>query len=307
MRANEEDSVRQKCVNNWHETWATFNIALRSTDNFHAFEWTFKLLKSGICVAYFKFGLSKLKLHIYWRSWVPVFAIALIAAIVASYFGSLRAIVEERWCYSCPSTVGTTEGGTDNNSCSRVDDESDSWCRWLLFHDAVVVYLGLMIIFNFVSACFRSPGVVLANHQEVKDDETKESSSMITNNKLNNSQVQKECIKKWSSKDSRGGFCGIDPILNIAREEFLVQNYNKIAGLSTNGSSRKCNTNNSNSKKKRQNQAAFPSSREAFCNKCKIKRPPRCHHCSICDRWYVHNIMVFAIWIGSRNFFSLKR
>ena len=301
MRANEEDRVRQKCETNWHKTWAAFNAAIRSTDDFHAFRWTLKLLKSGICVAYFKFGLSKLKLHIFWRSWVPGFAIVLIAAIVASYFGSLRGIVKERWCYSCPtpaSSVGTIEGGTDDNSCSRVDD---SWCRWLLFHDAVVAYLGFMIIFCFVSACFRSPGVVLAKDQQVKDNETKESSSMInTNNKpLNNSHAQRECIPKWSAKDSRGGFCGIDPILNIAREEFLVQNYNNIAGLSgTNGS----NTNNANSKKKQQNQATFPSSRETFCNKCKIKRPPRCHHCSVCDRWYVHNILWFLLSGSDRVF-----
>jgi len=263
---DEEDRFRRYYLNNWHKTWAAFNLALRSTDDFNAFEWCFKLLKSVICFGYFKFGLYKLKLHIYWRSCVPVLAIVLIVVVVVSYFGSLREIINERWC--CP-TAGT-EGGI-NNSCSRVDESG--WCRWLLFHDAVVVYLGLMIIFNFLSACFRSPGVVLAK-QQVKDSEKKE--SMIANKR--DSQIQKEYIK-WSSKDSRGGICGIDPILNIAREEFLVQNYYNFAGLSK--GSRKCNT-NINSKKE-QNQV-FPINRETFCNKCWIKRPPRCHHCSICDR-----------------------
>ena len=269
-KENEDEGYRfrEQNLDDWHETWSAFNLALRSTDNFHAFEWTFKLLKSGFFFAYFRFGLYKLKLHVYWRSWVPALAITIIVAIVLSYFGSLRNIIKERWCCSI---VGVE--GKFNNSCSFVDDSD--WCRWLLFHDAVVVYLGLMIIFNLMSACFRSPGVVLAKRQQPKGSKKKE--SMITN-KLD-SQVQKESIK-WSSKDSVGGFCGVGPILNVAREELLVRNYYCIAGISH--GSRICNT-DTNSKKK-QNQA-FPSSRETFCNKCMIKRPPRCHHCSICDRW----------------------
>jgi hypothetical protein len=283
-KANEdEDPFRQICLAKWHETWSAFTVALRSTDDFHPFEWTWKLLKSGICVSYFKSGLHKLKIHIYWRSWVPALAIALIVLVVASYFASLREIIRERWC--CPAVGG--EGGT-NYMCSLSD--ANGWCRWLLFHDATVMYLGLMILFNFLSACFRSPGVVLQNEQQLKDSEKK--TSRITKNL--HGEARKESIK-WCSKDSRGGFCGIDPTLDTEREGFLVQTYYNIAN-STSGSGH-CKTNINSGKK--QHNKPFPSSRETFCGKCNLKRPPRCHHCSTCNRWYVHLIFSCLERIGN--------
>jgi len=273
---SEEDSFRRNYLNNWHETWAAFNIALRSSDEFNALGWTFKLIKSGICFCYFKIGLYKLKLHIHWRSWVPALAIALVAVVVFSYFRSLREIVNERWC--CPTLASK---GVASGSDSRVDNNGS--CQWLLFHDTVVAYLGFMIIFNFLTACFRSPGVVLAKQQQMENDENKE--SMITDSL--DGRVQEKC-RKWSSKESRGGFCCIDPILNIANEKLLVQKYYNIAALSR--GSGKISTNIGREKKENQD---FPCSRHTFCSKCMIKRPPRCHHCSICDRWYV--CIIFAL------------
>ena len=266
----EDDRLRQKYLNHWHETWRGFTAALVSTEDFHAFRWTIRLLKAGLCFAYFKSGIYQLKIHIYWRSWVPALAIALIALVVSSYFGALREIVRERWCCS-------TAGGTNNN-CSVAEGEG---CRWMIFHDAVVLYLGLMILFNFVSACFRSPGVVLANHQKAKDRGGKD--SMVAEKSKNlSSEILNEHMR-WSSKNSQGGFCGMDPILNIAREEFLVRNYYNLADLSR--TFREYGANDDSGRKEIQE---FPSTRETFCNKCMIKRPPRAHHCSISGRWYVH-------------------
>mmetsp|Transcript_10111 Transcript_10111/g.21189 ORF Transcript_10111/g.21189 Transcript_10111/m.21189 type:complete len:463 (-) Transcript_10111:1500-2888(-) len=265
--AEEEDVRRQYHMNHWNETWVAFNLALRSNDDFNAFRWIFRLFKSGICFSYFQSGLNKSKVHIYWRSWVPALAIALIVVVIVSYFRTLREIVKERWCCD----VFGTETKTGNSWCRST--EKSGGCRWLLFHDIIVAYLGIMINFNFLSACFRSPGVVLAKDQQQKDDGKGRTLSPQIGN-----EGPKECLK-WSSKDSRGGFCGIDPILNIAYEAFLVQNYYNVADISD--GFRNGNKNAYGNSKQIKH---FPRSEDTFCNKCQIQRPPRCHHCSICDR-----------------------
>jgi len=265
-----DDKIRQTALRKCHETWADFNAALRSTDDFHAFEWTWKLLKISVPFFYFQFGVYKLKLHIYWRSVVPALAIVLIVAVVISYFGSLRKIIELRWC-------STTMAEVTDKSITRLG-ESDQ-CRWLFFHDTFVIYVSTMIIFNFLSACFRSPGVVLTSRQQAKNN--KGSDLVDTNNSM------LKVWKDWSSTDSIGGFCGISLPFDVAREALLVKSYYNIAD--SRNSSTKHNTTRNIMKRKNE---VFPSTQETFCNKCMIKRPPRCHHCSICDRWYVFTFVV---------------
>ncbi len=257
QESTQEDPLRQAYLNHWNETWSGFKRAIVSTEDFNALGWTVKLFKAGMGAFYFKSRLDIFKIHIYWRSWVPALAIVLIVGVVASYFGSLREVVRERWC--CVA----------GEKCSR-----GVQCRWLLFHDAVVVYLGFMILFNYVSACFRSPGVVLANRNQSKDENEKDSTSTGSSKKIHT----RKSIQRWSAKDSRGGFCGMDAVLDVAREAWLVQTYYNLASESRKSS-------NTQSRTKTEQVENFPSNRETFCNKCQIKRPPRCHHCSICNRW----------------------
>ena len=263
----EDDGIRQKYLNQWHETWREFKSALMSTEDFPAFQWTVRLLKAGSCFVYFKSGVHLLKIHIYWRSSVPALAITLIVLVVSSYFGSLREIIRERWC--CPEDI----------TCSLA--EEGEGCQWILFHDLVVLYLGFMILFNFLSACFRSPGVVLPNLQRPKVGDEK--GDRGDGKSKENGEKRLERLQ-WSSKDSRGGFCGIDPILDITKEAYLVQNYYNLA------ISRREATVQGTTKyvSKTKQLDSFPSTQETFCNKCMIKRPPRSHHCSISNRWCVH-------------------
>jgi hypothetical protein len=264
--AEEEDigyycstSYYQYYINNWNETYIDFKKDLLSpatnnnnnNNDFHAFQWTLKLLKAGLLYCYVKFGFYKINIHIYWRCFVPALALTLILLVIASYYGSLKYVIKERWC--CTTSIillGDDEEKTKNNNDDNNSYYCGDSCRWQLFHDFVVAYLGIMIIFNFLSACFRSPGVVLPTRDSGQQQ-----------------HLQHE--EKWSSIDSRGGFCFIDPILNIAREGSLVKDYYALTDQSQ-GS--------------RNNDQCFPSWQETYCSNCKHQRPPRCHHCSTCRR-----------------------
>mmetsp|Transcript_6284 Transcript_6284/g.6990 ORF Transcript_6284/g.6990 Transcript_6284/m.6990 type:complete len:454 (-) Transcript_6284:3916-5277(-) len=251
---SDEDRFYQYYMNHWNETFLDFRKDLLSTDNnFHAFPWTLRLLEAGLFYCYVQSGFYKLKIHIYWRSWVPALAIILIFMVIMSYYGSLRVVIKERWC-----CIILDQEEKSNISCK--DD-----CRWQLFHDFFVAYLGIMIIFNFLSACFRSPGVVLSKNGGGPEIEDKDPNK----------------IKKWSSIDSNGGFCFIDPILNIAREQSLVRDYYASVDLSQ---INKLNDDGNDDNDSQSKDQYFPNTRETFCKKCNTRRPPRCHHCSICHR-----------------------
>jgi hypothetical protein len=268
------DSYYQYYINNWNETYIDFKKDLLSSpttnnnnnnnnndDDFHAFQWTLKLLEAGLLYCYVKFGFYKINIHIYWRCCVPALALTLILLVIASYYASLKCVIKERWC--CTSSIILLDDDeekteTNSNSSSYYCEES---CRWQLFHDFVVAYLGIMIIFNFLSACFRSPGVVLP---------TKDDGGQHQNQDLLNEESPNEYNKKWSSIDSRGGFCFIDPILNIVREESLVKDYYALTA--------------DISQRSRNKYQCFPSCQETYCSNCRHQRPPRCHHCSTCRR-----------------------
>lgn len=203
----------------WTETWASFNQALRSPDHFNAPQWVCRLLLAALYALYYKTGLRKLKIHLFWRSCVPAFAIGLIVAVVSSYFLHLRPII------------------------------CDEDCRWPFFHDITVSYFGVMIIFNYLSACFRSPGVAMAE---------------CYNNLDELDSILDEI--KWTAANSQGGCCCFNTPMNLALEKERVSLYKTIETSPKNGGE------------------LFPSNVWTKCAKCNINRPPRCHHCSICNR-----------------------
>ncbi|KAL3915269.1 MAG: hypothetical protein SGILL_005732, partial [Bacillariaceae sp.] len=118
---------------------------------------------------YYKTGLYKTKLHIYYKSFIPGMGIFLILCVVASYYLSLRSIVVGK-------SIGYTYATPGN----------------LSIHDFIVAYLGIMIIYNFVSACFISPGAVVPK-------DAGGTAKIDTNDKDANYQ------RLWKSVDSQGG------------------------------------------------------------------------------------------------------
>jgi hypothetical protein len=259
MQGNERNETDVSVYEeNWKDTWTSFNRALRSTNEFNAFVWVFRLSKAALGYAYFKSGLYRLQIHRVWRSCVPAFAVMLICGVVSSYFFSLRStIIVRRWC--CADTTNS-----DRETCEEN-------CRWLFLHDIAVSYIGFMIVFNFLSGCFRSPGVALAaEYNDCEEEDGKIADEL-----------------RWNAMDSKGGCCCISPVLNIKAERRRVSQYSKLE-IST-----------------APQEELFPTKDPSFCNKCNISRPPRCHHCSFCKRCILqfdHHCVWLNNCVGYNNY-----
>lgn len=240
----------------WSRTWGSFKRALNSPDDFNAASWLLRLVKGFAVYLYFKTGLHHLGIHESWRSTIPFFGLSLICTVILSYICSLRSILAIGWC--CTDKRIQT-------ACHTTD------CSWVYVHDVCVAYLGIMIMFHYASACFRSPGVALSTAYDAIDDEY---AATIPDN------------LKWKSIDSRGGCCGINPTVNVLVERRRVS----MSSASPSPGAVK---------------DVFPSVEWTSCAKCKIVRPPRCHHCSTCNRCVLqfdHHCIWLNNCIGKNNY-----
>ena len=242
----------------WSRTWDSFWRALKSPDEFNATSWLLRLIKGCIAYLYFKTGLFRLGLHDHWRSSVPFFGLLLICTVLLSYICSIRSTLATAWC--CVETHSQT-------ACQVAP------CAWSYVNDVIIAYLGIMIMFHYTSACFRSPGVALS--KEYDDIGNQDIARMPDN-------------LTWKSVHSRGGCCGFNPTLNIPGERRRVSMYSASPSPSPGIM-----------------KAAFPSLEWTPCSKCKIIRPPRCHHCSTCNRCILqfdHHCIWLNNCIGKNNY-----
>ena len=71
----------------------------------------------------------------------------------------------------------------------------------------------------------------------------------------------------WKAIDSQGGFLGWDATLDVSAERRRVDMHGPMLQHEEDDDA-----------------TVYPSISFTFCKKCKIWRPPRCHHCSTCGR-----------------------
>jgi hypothetical protein len=240
----------------WEGTKAAFNRALRSPGNFNAFHWVVRLLRAAFSYYYYTSGLAKLGLHKQSKSLIPCFAFLLISLVIFCYFKRLRNDIIGRWC----------------RPHDTKDVEHLERCYWSFFHDFFVSYIGVMILFNYVAACFRSPGVAL---------DARYNALGVTDNVLSEEL-------KWKAINCQGGCFMMNPSLDIKSERRRIKEWIVKQEVTRESSPE-----------------VFPNNEWSFCKKCNIQRPPRTHHCSKCKRCivrYDHHCVWVNNCIGYHNY-----
>lgn len=129
---------------------------------------------------------------------------------------------------------------------------TESYCRKDKIHSTIVTYLIVMIAWHFVVACFSSPGVAVPNSLKVTT---------------------------WKARNAQGGFCCFNPPFHVEIERKRVALYDGIlmdkSQVVLKG----------RPPLPADNVAwEFPWTNPSYCEICDIIRPPRCHHCKVCNR-----------------------
>jgi DHHC palmitoyltransferase len=254
----------------WNKTWNEFHRALRSPDPFNPLLWVYRLAVSGLDYVYCQTGLHRLvQDYQLHKRWMPFVPLFVIGLVL--FLGLLYVVSARKMIQERWCT------GDDNNAC----------CWATNFHDAMVIYFVTMVLFFYFQTNLSSPGVALPPYE--KDGDI-----------------------VWSCTDNRGGFygsCGY-PKLDLAAERRMVGLYRKsltfgeetLPKINNKGASEK-----SPAPLKAELPRVFPSPDPSFCDKCNIHRPPRCHHCRVCDRCVLqfdHHCLWVNNCIGYNNYRS---
>jgi hypothetical protein len=278
------------------QTWSEFIRAIHSPQAFNPLTWIYRLGKDATAHVYHKTGCSafvlRYQLHKAWQPMIPIFGLTMIILIVVAYFASIRFLIQERWC--CGKTATTTATST----CES--------CFWLPFHDFWIIYFSGMMFFYYRQTTFQSPGVALAS---MVSQSTTTSSPTITT------------TRSWKAIDCQGGLLGWDPVLDQAAERKRVELYGTlpdaktlnepVAASAAFGASVVCQPVVSDSNHRASGSVVssepFPSPDPTYCDRCRIVRPARCHHCSTCNRCvlqYDHHCLWLNNCVGYNNYRS---
>lgn len=144
----------------------------------------------------------------------------------------------------------------------------------LFLNRAFAFYTSFMIYWNYSITVFSSPGVALPKVMKITTSKTSTpilKSEYTTNRAVALDPENTNIYTTWSSVDGRGGCLGSNQRVNIKgenrRKSLFYNKKNKyviVPPVSGTG---------------------LPRLNEVtICQKCDVVKPPRCHHCSRCNR-----------------------
>lgn len=276
-------------LNELQQQWEGFKEALYSVEPFDQWHWIYVLFRAFICylIIYVQRKILPTRVKKVSKVIIPCFALCLVASMLSLYFLVLRnEVLLPRWCSTTPTAA----------------------CRWAFFHDALVSYLGIMIFWNYLITVLSSPGVALPQKESTINGKKKE--PLI-----------------WKSSEGRGGCCFINPFpVNVNLEFSRVQRFMGpsatflLSNATTTDTTVDCIDGQSHQNPRetasheatadnRHNQEIvihIPSLESSACEWCHIyNRPPRCHHCSTCNRCVLqmdHHCIWMNTCIGYGNY-----
>lgn len=251
----------------WPATWQAFCRALRDPhQEFAAWTWLQLLASAGGQHLYIRSGGAAL-VHKY----RPV-GRALVPYFGLSLVGSI--LVAYATCLR--------QEAVQARWCCASQQAKDAThhctpCHWLYVHDAVVAYFGVMIFFHYLATVLGSPGVALASRYH-NDNEPP---------------------PHWKAMASQGGLLGWDTSCITAQERSRVALYGSLPSREQVLASRQA------SSLPHPATNSVPSPTPSFCDTCQIVRPPRCRHCSLCQRCVLqfdHHCLWVNQCIGYANY-----
>ena len=119
-------------------------------------------------------------------------------------------------------------------------------CTLDTVHTLFASYLIVMILWHFLFTCFSSPGVALP----------------------------KDSYQTYKARDAQGGFCCFHPPFDAHAERKRVALYGTLEKRKVVKGKPSLDT----------TYWEYPTTNPSYCEKCDIVRPPRCHHCKVCNR-----------------------
>lgn len=267
------------------ECWHDFKVALWSVEEeFDQWHWIKALTTNFILWLVDECTTRRMpmlgRLWKYHRPLIPFFALGLVSMVLYFYIFGLRTkVFQPRWC------------------------PSEEKCYWITFHDGVVAYLGGMILWSYCTSVYTSPGVALPRHV------IKNHNKCIKNLSDLHTSISDTEEYRWTSVEGRGGCCCFDPprvnviteLNRLKKYTTLVENFtNKQENILQGGIiaaySGTAPTTHA---------ILYPSLAPSKCRKCQIMRPPRCRHCSNCNRCVLqmdHHCPWMNTCIGYNNY-----